>query len=100
ALPRYRRATSPAKSRTRIELGPTLCTKCHRYLSPSGCSPLVEDFFAQQLSLSWPRMKENLLLNSLEFWHFLLVFRENACTYATPRASPSTSLKSIRLLPR
>jgi hypothetical protein len=28
---------------------------------------LVEDFFAHQLSLSWPRMKENLLLNSLEF---------------------------------
>jgi hypothetical protein len=40
-------------------------------LSPSGMFLLVEDFFAQQLSLSWPRMKENLLLNSLEFLPFL-----------------------------
>jgi len=62
--------------------------------------PLVEDLFALQLSLFWPRMKENLLLNSLEFWQFLSIFREIACIYATPRASPSTSLKSMRFLPR
>ena len=62
--------------------------------------PLVEDLFVQQLSLFWPRMKANLLLNSPEFWQFLSIFPEIAGIYATPRASPSTSLKSMRFLAR
>src|ERR1044071_1256974 len=89
ALPRYRRATSPTKSRTRIELGPTLCTECHKSFVSFWMFPCGRFVLRNSLVCLGPERKKTYCLIPWNFGISLLISEKMPLSTPLPALLPA-----------